>query len=84
MTDIYRFDETPQTSVLADGTVISRAYTDDALEKKRVDAINKIGTGWLLHPRNNVQRGGSVSFSGIRKNGFFLTRYFDSLKLKAA
>lgn len=84
MVDIYKIDDTPRTSVLADGTVISRAYTDDVLEDKRVDAINRIGTRWLLHPKNHVQRGGGFSFPKVDGSSFYLTRYFDRLKLQAA
>ena len=82
MVDIYSIK--PKTSVLADGTVISRAYSDDVLEKKRVDAINTIGTRWLLHPKNKVRRGGVFSFPKVDGTSFYLTRYFDRLKLKAA
>jgi len=84
MTDIYSIEDTPKTSVLADGTVIIRAYTDDALESKRVDAINRIGTRWLLHPKNQVQRGGGFSFPKVDGSSFYLTRHFDRLKLQAA
>lgn len=84
MTDIHSIDDTPKTSVLADGTVISRAYGDDGLESKRVEAINRIGTRWILHPNNKVQRGGVFSFPKVDGTSFFLTRYFDRLKLQAA
>lgn len=42
-------------SMLSDGSVIPRAYVDDNLEAKRIDAINKIGTRWIMHPVNFVK-----------------------------
>lgn len=43
-------------STLNDGTVIPRVYKDDRLEEKRIEAINKIGTKWLMHPANFVKK----------------------------
>ena len=47
-----------ETSVLSDGTEIPRVYKEDRLEAKRIDAINRMGTKWLMHPKNFVQRAG--------------------------
>lgn len=43
-------------SVLADGTKIDRIFEDDRLEQQRIDAINVLGTKWLLHPANATKR----------------------------
>ena len=45
-----------KTSVLADGAVIPRVYEDEVQEQKRLDAINRLGTKWILHPANSVSK----------------------------
>jgi hypothetical protein len=43
------------TSVLSDGSVIRRVYLSDALENKRVAALNVMGSKWIMHPSNHVK-----------------------------
>jgi hypothetical protein len=45
-----------KTSTLDDGTIITRAFEDDNLEARRLEAINKMGTRWIMHPANFKQR----------------------------
>ena len=54
-----------QVSVLSDGTEIPRVYKEDRLEEKRLDAINRMGTKWIMHPKNFVQR---VKQKSIKKS----------------
>ena len=69
-------------SMLADGTQIPRAYADETLERKRVEAINKIGDKWLLHPSRHVKRGAysEVLVSKVTRQDYFLTNYFDKIR----
>lgn len=52
-------------SVLSDGTEIPRVYKEDHLEEKRLNAINRMGTKWIMHPKNFVQR---VKHKTIKKS----------------
>lgn len=50
-----------KTSTLADGVVIPRVYEDDHMEQKRIDAINRLGKKWILHPANSPKKQKVVS-----------------------
>lgn len=43
-------------SEIEGGYKITKMYKNDVLEQKRIDAINRMGKLWILHPENRVAR----------------------------